>query len=169
MSEIPATSSRNFMEPFSKKYASLNVPVCETTKAVFSKIAYGDRTDGALAVCMPKRGSFKDFVLKKFPLFVLVESVEKPGNLGAILRTCDGAGIDGVIVCDAKTDLFNPNVIRASLGTVFSVKTVACSNAEALKFLRSKDIKICATSPRLQAPPEPSKAWAFKAWFVAPG
>ena len=83
----------------------------------------------------------------KGSLFVIVECIEKPGNLGAILRTCDGAGIDGVIICDGKTDIYNPNVIRASLGTIFSIKIVVSSNEEALKFLKTKNIKVCATLP----------------------
>ena len=130
-----------------KKPALRDIPVYETTQSVFSKISYGDRAEGVLAVCAPRPMTFKDFSSGEHPLFVVVEGVEKPGNLGAILRTCDGAGIDGVIVCDGKTDIYNPNVIRASLGTVFSVKTVVSSNAEAHGFLRSKGITICATLP----------------------
>ena len=122
--------------------------VYETTKEVFAKISYGDRSDGVLAVCAPLRLSFKDFSPKASSLFVVVEGVEKPGNLGAILRTCDGAGVDGVIVCDGKTDMTNPNVIRASLGTSFSVKVVVSSNEQALAFLKSKNIQICAALPQ---------------------
>jgi len=128
-----------------KRLVALKVPVYEPTKAVFSKISYGDRNDGILAICAPKVLSFKDFSSKEPALFVIAEGVEKPGNLGAILRTCDGAGVDGVIVCDGKTDIYNPNVIRASLGTVFSVKVVVSSNEEALAFLRSRHIKVCST------------------------
>lgn len=131
-----------------KKLASKDIPVYETTQAVFSKIAYGDRNEGILAVCAPSRITFEDLPSKKCLLFVVVECVEKPGNLGAILRTCDGAGVDGVIICDGKTDIHNPNVIRASLGTIFSVKTVVSSSTEALEFLRSRNAKICATLPK---------------------
>jgi len=130
-----------------KKFSSQQVPVYETTKSVFSKISYGDRAEGVLAVCAPQPLSLKDLCLKRHPLIVIVESVEKPGNLGAILRTCDGAGVDGIIICDGKTDIYNPNVIRASLGTVFSLRVVGSSNEEAFQFLRSKNIQICATSP----------------------
>ena len=124
---------------------SRNVPVYETTKAVFSKMAYGDRAEGVLAVCEPPLISLKDLPKKTDPLFVIVEGVEKPGNLGAILRTCDGAGVDGVIICDGKTDIYNPNVIRSSLGTIFSVNVVVSSNEETLKYLRSNKVTICAT------------------------
>ncbi|MBN1870189.1 MAG: RNA methyltransferase [Candidatus Omnitrophica bacterium] len=123
------------------------IPVYETTEAVFSKISYGDRGEGLLAVCEASLFTVKDLAPRGHPLFVIVEGVEKPGNLGAILRTCDGAGVDGVIICDGKTDIYNPNVIRASLGTIFSVKTAVSSNAETLEFLRSNSVKICATLP----------------------
>lgn len=124
------------------------ISVYETTQAVFSKIAYGQKEEGILAVCETPRHSFLDFKSTKSPLFVIIEGVEKPGNLGAILRTCDGAGVTGVMVCDKRTDIYNPNVIRASLGTVFSVKVVTASNEEVLDFLRSKNIKVCATLPQ---------------------
>ncbi|MBQ1936263.1 MAG: RNA methyltransferase, partial [Bacteroidales bacterium] len=73
---------------------------------------------------------------------MVLESVEKPGNLGAILRTCDAAGADALLVCDPLTDLFNPNLIRASLGAAFSVPTVACSSEDAISFLQSRGIQI---------------------------
>jgi TrmH family RNA methyltransferase len=133
---------------FIQELHSYKIPVYETTPTVFAKISYGDRSEGLLAVCAPKLFSFQDLFWKTSPLLVIVERVEKPGNLGAILRTCDAAGVDGVVICDGRTDIYNPNVIRASLGTVFSVKTVVSSNAEAVAFLRSKNIKICATSPQ---------------------
>ena len=145
--EISATSGTNLIDVMLKKFAASKIPAYETTTTVFSKISYGDRSEGVLAICEPKPITFKDLSLKALPLFVVIERVEKPGNLGAILRTCDGTGIDGVIICDGKTDIYNPNVIRASLGTIFSVKTVVSSNDEAFKFLRSKNIKVCATLP----------------------
>ena len=129
-----------------EKLALKKVPVYETTEAVFSKMSYGDRSEGVLAVCEAPVLTLNDFA-PKASLFIVVEALEKPGNLGAILRTCDGAGVDGVIICDGKTDVYNPNVIRASLGTVFSVKTVVASNDEAVKFLKARNIKICATLP----------------------
>ncbi len=85
------------------------------------------------------------------PLLVVLESVEKPGNLGAVLRVADGAGADGVIVCGQGTDLFNPNVLRASRGAFFSVPTVACTSEELLEFLANKSIQAVATSPTAEA------------------
>ncbi|OGX40898.1 MAG: hypothetical protein A3G91_00780 [Omnitrophica WOR_2 bacterium RIFCSPLOWO2_12_FULL_50_9] len=132
------------------RLAASQISIYETTKAVFSKIAYGDRQEGILAVCKTPRYSLADMRFKGIPLLVVVEGVEKPGNLGAILRTCDGAGVNGMIVCDPKTDLYNPNVIRASLGTIFSVPTIVSSSAEAFDFLKSKGVMVCAASPQAQ-------------------
>jgi TrmH family RNA methyltransferase len=116
----------------------------DTSCTVFDKIVYGDRTEGILGLVEPPERKLDGLKLQKDPLVVVLESVEKPGNLGAVLRTADGAGADALIVCDEKTDLFNPNVIRASLGTIFSVPTVSCSNQAALQFLRGQGIKIIA-------------------------
>ena len=127
-SNIPKKT--NASDAMIKKLSS-KVSIYETTKSVFSKIAYGDRLEGVLAVCKPQALSLENIPSKADSLFVIVESVEKPGNLGAILRTCDGAGVDGVLICDGKTDIYNPNVIRSSLGTVFSINIGISSNEEA--------------------------------------
>jgi TrmH family RNA methyltransferase len=82
------------------------------------------------------------FLEKDNPLVVVLEGVEKPGNLGAILRTAEAAGVDAVIVCDPLTDLYNPNLIRASIGGVFSVPTAVCPSEECIAFLKSNGIKI---------------------------
>ncbi|MBI5149975.1 MAG: RNA methyltransferase [Candidatus Omnitrophica bacterium] len=132
------------------RLSGADVPVFEVTKIVFAKIAYGDRQEGILGICEIPHRSLTGFQLQSNPLVVVIEHVEKPGNLGAILRTCDGAGVDGVLVCDSQTDLYNPNVIRASVGTIFTVAAVQCSNDEALRFLRNKGIKICTASPQAQ-------------------
>ena len=127
----------------------LDVPIFETTENVFSKMAYGDRLEGILGVCQPRKWQFKDLPPeKKDALYVVIEGIEKPGNLGAILRTCDGVGVDGVTVCGEETDLYNPNVIRSSLGTIFSLKVIVSKPEEALQFLRSRHVQICATQPQ---------------------
>jgi len=140
--DIPATCSRNLEASGARFYT--------TSKGVFAKMAYGEREEGILGVCAIPQRSLADLRLDGNALVVVIEQVEKPGNLGAILRTCDGAGVAGVLVCDSKTDLYNPNVIRASVGTVFTVNTVQCPSDEALRFLKSKGIKICAASPQAQ-------------------
>ena len=132
------------------RLSGVKVPVFEVARIVFAKIAYGDRQEGVLGICEPPKRSLTDLRLDANALVVVIEHVEKPGNLGAILRTCDAAGVSGAIVCDSKTDLYNPNVIRASVGTIFTVNTVQCSNDEALRFLRTKGIKSYAASPQAQ-------------------
>lgn len=110
--------------------------------AVYEKIAYRGSTEGVVAVVKTKVSHLEDLKLSESPFVVVVESVEKPGNLGAILRTCDAAGVDALIVCDPLTDLYNPNLLRASLGGAFTVPTVACSSEEAIDWLKSKGIRI---------------------------
>lgn len=115
------------------------------TPNAYSKIAYREGTEGVVAVVKEKRLSFADIKLcKKWttPLILVVESVEKPGNLGALLRTTDACGVDAVLVCDPLTDLYNPNLIRSSLGGIFTNQVVACSNAEALEWLTENKITI---------------------------
>ena len=117
----------------------------EVTLEVFEKIAYREGSDGLLAVAIPKYTDLKSFKPKKNPLIIVLETVEKPGNLGAIMRTADAAGVDAVIIADPRTDLFNPNAIRASIGTIFNVPLFACSSEECIKWLRENDIKIYCT------------------------
>ena len=111
----------------------------------YSKIAYRENTEGIIAVVKEKKLSLDNIKLgKKWdqPLILVVESVEKPGNLGALLRTCDACGVDAVLVCDPLTDLYNPNLIRSSLGGIFTNQVVACSNEQALEWLRKNNINI---------------------------
>lgn len=115
---------------------------------VFDKLAYREHPDGFLAVVRPFHLELRQVQLKLNPLIVVLEAVEKPGNLGAVLRTADAAQVDAVIVCESQTDIYNPNVIRASLGTVFTNQVVITTNEEALDWLRIKGIKILATTPR---------------------
>ena len=117
----------------------------EVTLDVFEKIAYREGSDGLLAVAIPKYADLKSFKPKKNPLIIVLETVEKPGNLGAIMRTADAAGVDAVIIADPRTDLYNPNAIRASIGTIFSVPLFACSSEECINWLRENNIKIYCT------------------------
>ena len=114
---------------------------------VFEGIAYRENRDGMIALARPKTTSLLDLQLSENPLIIVLEAVEKPGNLGAILRTADAAGADAVIVCDPKTDIYNPNVIRASIGCVFTKPVVCCESTEAIAFFRQKGIKTLATTP----------------------
>ena len=118
----------------------------ETDRKVFEKISYGDRLEGALGVCVPPSLDLTKLKLRSSALIVVVEQAEKPGNLGAILRTCDAAGVDALIVC-GQTDIYNPNVIRASLGTVFAVPVAQAGNEKVLEYLKQNKISIGAATP----------------------
>jgi TrmH family RNA methyltransferase len=129
---------------------SLTAPSAETltvTRAVFEKMSYRENPDGWLAVFPIPRTTFDDLTLSDSPLVMVVESVEKPGNLGAILRSADAAGVDVLLVCDARVDVWNPNVVRASRGAVFSVPIVECDNAAGLEWLKGGKIRLLAASP----------------------
>lgn len=124
--------------------------IIEVTKKVFNKISFRENPDGFLAVAKIKNKNLADIKLKANPLIIILEAVEKPGNLGAILRTADAAGINAVIINDQKTDIYNPNVIRASQGMVFTVSTVLSSAKETVEFCRKNEIKILATTPEAE-------------------
>jgi TrmH family RNA methyltransferase len=116
----------------------------EVSAAVFRKIAYREGSDGILALAKPKDHSLSSLNLPENPFVIILESVEKPGNLGAILRTADAAGVDALIVCDPLTDVYNPNTIRSSVGCIFTVPVAVSENAEALSFLKDKGIRTFA-------------------------
>ena len=116
--------------------------VFEVSEEVYAKIAMREGTEGVVAeVHMPER-RLEDLALPENPLVMVLERVEKPGNLGAVLRSADAAGADAVLVCDPLTDLWNPNLIRASVGAVFTVPCVACSSQEAIAWLKARGIRI---------------------------
>jgi len=119
--------------------------VYPVSKDVFDKIAYREGSGGIIALARPKTHSLQDLKLKPNPLLLILEAVEKPGNLGAILRTADAAGVDAVIVCDPQTDIYNPNVVRSSIGCLFSVPLAVCNSDEAIAWLKSKNIAIYCT------------------------
>ena len=119
----------------------------ELSKDAFAKVAYRERPDGLLAVAPQWKHGFADLKLGENPFLLVVESIEKPGNLGTILRSADAAGCDAVIVCDAVTDIFNPNVVRASTGVLFSVPIVVADSTAVHVWLRGKGIRIVATTP----------------------
>ncbi|MCD4761369.1 RNA methyltransferase [bacterium] len=123
--------------------------IFQVSPAVFDKISYRDNPDGFLAVISRPENYLAGIKLAEDrpALIIVLESVEKPGNLGAILRTADAAGVDAVIVCDTQTDIYNPNVIRSSLGTLFTVPVAIASNSEALEWLKENKIKILAATP----------------------
>jgi TrmH family RNA methyltransferase len=122
----------------------------ECTRQVFDKLSYRDRPDGLLAVAAQVHHNLDELVLPANPLVVVAEAIEKPGNLGTILRSADGAGVHAVIVCDRCTDINNPNVVRSSVGTLFTLPVVEASSEATLAWLRTRGIRIVATTPHTQ-------------------
>lgn len=116
--------------------------VCEVTPQVYEKMAYRGSTEGVVAVVEEKPLKLSDLKLSYKPLVVVLERVEKPGNLGAVLRSADASGVEAVVVCDPLTDLYNPNLIRSSIGAIFSVPCVACTSEECIGFLKERGIQI---------------------------
>lgn len=114
---------------------------------LFEKISYRDRPDGLIAVAHQMQRKLSDLPTEKSPLYIVAEAIEKPGNLGTMLRSADGVGATGVIVCDRCTDIYNPNVIRASVGTLFTLPVVEASGVETLKWLKNQGISIVAATP----------------------
>ena len=120
------------------------VPVHHVSETAFAKLAFGDRAEGLVAVIRPPSMALADLELPPDALIVVLEGVEKPGNVGAVLRSADGAGADAVIAASPRTDLANPNVIRASAGTLFTVPMAAAPSADVRGWLRDRDMRVLA-------------------------
>ncbi|MDD8045972.1 MAG: RNA methyltransferase [Verrucomicrobiota bacterium] len=129
------------------RWRELGARLIQVPGPVFERMSYRDRPEGLLGLCAQKRMTLEDLPLSANPFLVVAEAIEKPGNLGTILRSADAAGLDGVIVADAKTDLFNPNVVRASIGTLFTVPAVQVASTVAQRFLRERKIRSFAATP----------------------
>jgi len=114
----------------------------ELGRQAYDKIAYRESTEGIVATFRTRSHTLRDLKLSANPLIVVLESVEKPGNLGAVLRSADAAGADAVIVCDPLTDIYNPNLIRSSIGAAFTVPVAVCTSSEAIAFLKERGINI---------------------------
>lgn len=127
----------------------LLIPV---SKEVFDKIAIRENSGGVLAVAEQKTHRLEEVTLSANPLLLILESVEKPGNLGAILRTADAAGVDAVIICDTQTDFYNPNVIRSSIGCIFTTRTASASSEDTIAWLRKMNIGIYCTYLKASQP-----------------
>lgn len=121
------------------------------SQKVYEKIAYRGSSEGIIGVYQTKENSLEHFKAKENSSIIIVESVEKPGNLGAILRSCEAFGIDALIVTDAKTDFYNPNVIRSSVGCLFGMNVFQSTNQEVLEFLKKNNFKIFTTILDLDA------------------
>lgn len=130
-----------------ERAAAAGTEVVPVTEAPFTKASYRDRPEGLLAVARRFPTDLGALDLTGTPLVLVAESIEKPGNLGTMLRTAEAAGLTGVVVADPATDPFNPNVVRASLGTVFTVPLAVSDTAEVIDALRHAGIRIVATTP----------------------
>ncbi len=120
------------------------VEVLHVAEAVFAKLTFGQRAEGVLGVAEMPACTLDQLALPENPRVAVLEGLEKPGNVGAVLRSADGAGISAVIVADGRTDLYNPNAIRSSLGTIFTLPVCATTAALALDWLRRRGIAIRA-------------------------
>lgn len=118
----------------------------EVSHEVFRRMAYRQDSGGIVALARPKRMKLTDLKLNSAPLILVLETIEKPGNLGALLRTADAANLDAVIVCDPQTDIFNPNAIRSSIGCIFTMPVVTASSQETIAWLKNEKISSFATA-----------------------
>jgi TrmH family RNA methyltransferase len=125
---------------------SKSAELIEISKEVYQKLAYRDTTEGILAVAKTKSLELSDLKLSKNPLILVAEAPEKPGNIGALLRTADAANLDAVIIANPKSDLYNPNIVRSSVGCLFTNQIATGTTSEIIAFLKEKKINIyCAT------------------------
>lgn len=129
------------------RFAKAGATLYTCASDVFRKLSYRDRPDGLLGIAKQEEHPLDSLVLNPSPFLVIAESIEKPGNLGTILRSSDAAGVDALILCDRCTDLYNPNVVRASVGTLFTVPVVEAKGDEAIAYLKTNGIKIVAATP----------------------
>lgn len=118
--------------------------ILHVSPPVFAKLAFGSRAEGVVAVARAREHGLEKLILPESPLVAVLAGVEKPGNIGAVLRSADGAGIDALVIADGGTDLYNPNTIRASLGTIFRIPVCVASTTETLAWLRARSMRIFA-------------------------
>ncbi len=121
-------------------YTTTNTEKIEISKDVFQKLAYRDTTEGVLAIAKTKSLQLSDLNLSKNPLILIAEAPEKPGNIGALLRTADAANIDAVIIANPKSDMYNPNIVRSSVGCLFTRQIATATSEEAITFLQENNI-----------------------------
>ena len=125
-----------------ENFCGSTYPIVEISQQLYDKVAYRGGTEGIIAEMHCKELSLEGLKMKENPLVVILESVEKPGNLGAVLRSADASGVDAVIVCDPLTDMYNPNLIRSSIGAIFTVPVATASSEDTIAWLKSNGIKI---------------------------
>ena len=125
-----------------ENFCGSTYPIVEISQQLYDKVAYRGGTEGIIAEMHCKELSLEGLKMKENPLVVILESVEKPGNLGAVLRSADASGVDAVIVCDPLTDMYNPNLIRSSIGAIFTVPVATATSEETIAWLKANGIKV---------------------------
>lgn len=134
-------------ERLAERLEQSTADVATVTPEVYEKLCFGDRHDGIVVAAATPTRTLESFRLPARPLVVVVEGLEKPGNVGAVIRTADGAGVDGVMVADPLADLWNPNTIRASLGAIFSLNLCVADSSAIRDWLRGYAVPIVAARP----------------------
>ncbi len=137
-------ANMEFVNTLSSMYPGAEL--IEIDRDLFNRITYRETTGGLIAIVKTRPHRLEDIILPPNPLILIIEAVEKPGNLGAILRTADAAAIDAVVCCHLPTDIYNPNIIRSSLGTVFTVPLAIAENKETMEWLKTKGIRTYCTN-----------------------
>ncbi|MCP4178806.1 MAG: RNA methyltransferase [bacterium] len=127
--------------------AKQGTTVIKVSESILKKMSYRDRPEGLIALSPVRKHDLSKIPIVENGLYLIVEAIEKPGNLGSILRSADASGVDGLIICDKCTDLYNPNVLRASTGAVFYVPIAESTSEEALEWLNKNNITSLATTP----------------------
>jgi TrmH family RNA methyltransferase len=136
-----------FSESEANALHSYDIEIIQISKEVFQKLAHRDTTEGVIAVVKSKNHQLEDLRFKsKNPLILVAEAPEKPGNIGALLRTADAANVDAVIIANPKSDLYNPNIIRSSVGCVFTTEIAMASSADAIAFLKKYNFNIFSST-----------------------
>ncbi len=147
----PSHFLKNNEQALVSQIASKGADIFECANFIFEKISYRDRPDGLLAIAKQRKRPLSDLekilLNKKNPFLLVAEKIEKPGNLGTILRSSDAVGVDAVVVCDSCTDVYNPNVVRASVGTLFTVPVVEGTSKEVFALLKKHKVNILAATP----------------------
>lgn len=136
--------------PLIERLRAAGADIYEVTSAILTKMTYRDRPEGLVAVAETKRHTLDAIPVRKNGLYLIAESIEKPGNLGSILRSADATGVDGVILCDKRTDIYNPNVIRSSTGALFTVPLAETERDQALKWAKDNEIELVAATPHTE-------------------
>ena len=132
----------DIIDAIAENFSGSACQIIEIPQHLYDKVAYRGGTEGVIAEMRCKSLSLESLKLKENPLVVILESVEKPGNLGAVLRSADASGVDAVIVCDPLTDMYNPNLIRSSIGAIFTVPVATATSEETIQWLKTNGIKI---------------------------